>query len=103
MIPSMIIEPAAKQITCQSLSTATMPARPPRFLFPYAKRQPATPIRKPPFGPQQQQFDFIKAKRSPAIADGQHPWIMVNRQHPAFARVQEFARLPYLRWRVPWY
>jgi hypothetical protein len=26
-----------------------------------------------PFGPQQRQFDSIKAKRSPAIANGQHP------------------------------
>ena len=49
MIPSMIIEPATtttEQITCQSSSTATMAARPLRFLFPCAKRQPAIPIRK---------------------------------------------------------
>ena len=43
----MIIEPTAtttEQITGNSSSTATTPARPPRVLF--AKRKPATPIRK---------------------------------------------------------
>ena len=45
----MTIEPAAtatEQITGHSSRTATMAARPPRFLFVCAKRQPATPIRK---------------------------------------------------------
>ena len=75
----MIIEPAA---TCQPLSTAKMPARPLRFLFPCAKRQPATPIRKPPFGPQQRQFDSIKrsARRCSPLAT---PWIKVNNRKRA--------------------
>jgi hypothetical protein len=49
MIPTMIIEPTAtttEQITGNSSSTATTPARPLRVLFICAKRQPATPIRK---------------------------------------------------------
>ena len=49
----MIIEPATtitEQITGNSSRTARAAARP---LWFRAKRQPATPIRKPPFGPQQ--------------------------------------------------
>jgi hypothetical protein len=51
----MIIEPAAtttEQIKWQSSSTATTVARPITILFVCAKRHPATPIRKTPFGPQ---------------------------------------------------
>ena len=52
----MIIETAAtatEQIPGNSSRTATTAARP-LILFPCAKRHPATPIRKTPFGPQQQ-------------------------------------------------
>ena len=57
MIPIMISEPTATttgQINGNSSSTAATAARPTRVLFRRAKRQPATPIRTTPFGPQQQ-------------------------------------------------
>src|SRR5260370_15110455 len=67
----MISEPTATttgQINGNSSSTATTAARPIRVLFTRAKRQPATPIRTTPFGPQQRQSDSINAKRSPGYS-----------------------------------
>jgi hypothetical protein len=67
----MISEPTATtkgQINGNSSSTATTVARPIRVLFKRAKRQPATPIRTTPFGPQQRLSNSINAKRA-AIAN----------------------------------
>ena len=80
MIPIMIIEPTAtttEQIAGQSSSTATTAARPPRISL-HMREAPARHTHsETPFGPQQRQFDFINAKRSPAIANGL-PWIKVK-------------------------
>ena len=88
----MIIELAAtitEQITGHSSRTATMAARPPRFLFICAKRQPATPIWKLRFP--SSGLTSNNAKHSPAISQfGCSPRIKVkNRQHPAFSRVMD--------------
>ena len=67
-----------------------MAARPPGFLFVYAKRQPATPIRKLRLPPSSG-LTSNNAKPSPAISQfGCYHRIKVkNRQHPAFSRVMD--------------
>src|SRR6185437_3440519 len=60
VIPIMINEPIATttgQIYGNSSSTPTTTARTRPVLLIRAKRQPATPIRTPPFGPQQRRPD----------------------------------------------
>ena len=67
-----------------------MAARPPRFLFICAKRQPATPIRKLRLVPSSG-LTSNNAKHSPAISQfGCTLWIKVkNRKHPALSRVMD--------------
>jgi hypothetical protein len=83
----MIIEPAAKQIIRQPLSTATMPARPLRFLFPCA--QGASPLH--PFGnlrlaPSSGSLT-LSSEALAGCSQRATPWIKVNnRKHADFAR-----------------